>query len=277
MTAEPSQNSSRQGASLLGTPFRLAYGIYAIAIFLVLGLGALLLVLLVPGVHRRRAVARAMSRVFLTLAGMPLTIKGLERLPQGQCVVVSNHASYLDGVVFTAALPAQFAFVIKREMSGVPLAGLLLRRLGSHFVERFNRNRGAADARRVLRDAINGNSLAFFPEGTFTRTPGLLKFHTGAFTTALRAGCPIVPAIVRGTRVALSPNGGLPRPGRIEVQIFPAITSAPDAAEGAAVELRDRARAVILRELGEPDLTCSGDTDPPPHTEHARSVPASRP
>jgi 1-acyl-sn-glycerol-3-phosphate acyltransferase len=277
MTAEPSQNSPRQRASLLGTPFRLAYGIYAIAIFLVLGLCALLLVLAVPGVRRRRAIARAMSRMFFAIAGMPLTIKGLERLPKGQCVVVSNHASYLDGVVFTAALPAQFAFVIKREMSGVPLAGLLLRRLGSHFVERFNRNRGAADARRVLRDAINGNSLAFFPEGTFTRTPGLLKFHTGAFTTALRAGCPIVPAIIRGTRVALSPNGGLPRPGRIEVQIFPAITSAPDAGEDAAVELRDRARAVILRELGEPDLTCSGDTDLQPHTEHARSVPASRP
>lgn len=277
MTVEPSQNSPQQTPPLLGAPFRLIYGTYAIALFLVLGLCALVLVLVVPGVRRRRAVARAMSRIFFTLAGMPLRVKGLERLPKGQCVVVSNHASYLDGVVFTAALPARFAFVIKREMNGVPLAGLLLRRLGSHFVERFNRHRGASDARKVLRDAINGNSLAFFPEGTFTRTPGLLKFHTGAFTTALRAGCPIVPAIVKGTRVALSPNGGLPRPGRIEVDIFSAITSAQDAREDAAVELRDRARAVILRELGEPDLTCSGDTDLPPRTEHARSVPASRP
>src|SRR6185437_13533152 len=117
-------------------------------------------------------------------------------------------------------------------------------------------------------DAINGNSLAFFPEGSFTRTPGLLKFHTGAFTTALRSGCPIVPATIKGTRVALSPNGGLPRPGRIEVQIFAAITPGPDAGEDAAIELRDRARAVILRELGEPDLTCSDDTAPPPHTAH---------
>ena len=162
-------------------------------------------------------------------------------------------------------------------MNSVPLAGLLLRRLGSHFVERFNRNRGAADARKVLRDAISGNSLAFFPEGTFTRAPGLLKFHTGAFTTAVRAGCPIVPATIKGTRVALSPNGGLPRPGRIEVRIFPAILPGATAGENVALELRDQARAVILRELGEPDLTCSGDTDLPPHTTHARSVPASRP
>jgi 1-acyl-sn-glycerol-3-phosphate acyltransferase len=278
MTAATSENSPGPptGSALLA-PFRLLYGVYAVVLFLLLGLVALFLLLLVPGIQRRRAVARAMSRTFFFLAGMRLTVAGAEHLPEGQCVVVSNHASYLDGVVFTAALPARFAFVIKREMSGVPLAGLLLRRLGSHFVERFNRNRGAADARRVLRDAINGNSLAFFPEGTFTRTPGLLKFHTGAFTTAIRAGCPIVPATVRGTRVALSPNGGLPRPGRIEVRILAPITPEAAAAEDGALELRDRARATILRDLGEPDLTCSGDTALPPHTAHARSVPASRP
>ena len=277
MTVDSIQKSPQQSGSTLLAPLRLLYGIYAIVLFLILGLGTLLLVLLVPGVLRRRAVARGMARTFFTLAGMPLTVNGLERLPPGQCVVVSNHASYLDGVVFTAALPARFAFVIKREMNGVPLAGLLLRRLGSHFVERFNRNRGAADARRVLRDAINGNSLAFFPEGTFTTTPGLLKFHTGAFTTAIRAGCPIVPATVRGTRVALSPTGGFPRPHRIEVRILDSIPPPSSAADDAAVEFRDLARAMILAELGEPDLTCSGDTDPQPHTEHAKSVPASRP
>ena len=277
MTAERSQNSPQPSGFSLLAPFRFLYGIYAIVVFLLLGLCTLLLVLLIPGTRRRRGIARAMSRTFFSLAGMPLTVKGAEQLPDGQCVVVSNHASYLDGVVFTAALPAEFSFVIKREMNGVPLAGLLLRRLGSHFVERFNRNRGAADARRVLRDAISGNSLAFFPEGTFTPTPGLLKFHTGAFTTAIRAGCPIVPATVRGTRVALPPTGGLPRPGRIEVRILPPIEPEAVTVEDAALDLRDRARAAILSELGEPDLTCSGDTAPLPHTAHARSVPASRP
>ncbi len=233
---------------------RIAYGIYAVALFLVLGACALLATLLLPGFRRRRAAVRAVSRAFLCLAGMPLTVRSAERLPPGQCVVVSNHASYLDGLVFTAALPPQFGFVIKREMAAVPLAGLLLRRLGSEFVERFNRHRGATDARRVLRNAVGGDSLVFFPEGTFTRTPGLLKFHTGAFLTAARAGCPVVPAVVRGTRVALPPKGGLPRPGRIVVEILPAVTPSPDSPDAVAMDLRDRAREAILRELGEPDL-----------------------
>jgi 1-acyl-sn-glycerol-3-phosphate acyltransferase len=169
-------------------------------------------------------------------------------------VVVSNHASYIDGVVFTAALPPRFGFVIKREMNNVPVAGLLLRRLGSEFVERFNRNRGASDARRVLRNAVSGNSLVFFPEGTFTREPGLLRFHSGAFMTAARAGCPVVPATVKGSRVALSPKGGLPRPGRIFVEVLAAVTATAGNSEAAAAELRDQARDAILRELGEPDL-----------------------
>ena len=239
---------------LLLAPLRFAYGIYAIGAFLLLALCTLLATLSLPGVQRRRAAARAGARAFLWVAGMRLTVKFLDRLPAGQCVVVSNHASYIDGVVFTAALPPRFGFVIKREMNAVPLAGLLLRRLGSEFVERFNRNRGAADARRVLRNAVNGNSLVFFPEGTFPQSPGLLKFHTGAFLTAARAGCPVVPATIKGTRAALSPKGALPRPGRIVVEILPAVAASAETSEVAASELRDLARESILRELGEPDM-----------------------
>jgi hypothetical protein len=45
----------------------------------------------------------------------------------------------------------------------------------------------------------------------------------------------------------------------------------------AVPHLRDRARSAILAALGEPDLTCCGDTDHPPDTAPARSAPASRP
>src|SRR5882762_265455 len=254
MTQQNTDTTVTGARGLLLAPLRFAYGIYAIAVFLVMALCTLLATLFLPGVQRRRAAARAGARAFLWVAGMPLTVRCLDRLPDGQCVVVSNHASYIDGVVFTAALPPRFGFVIKREMNNVPLAGFLLRRLGSEFVERFNRNRGAADARRVLRNAVSGNSLVFFPEGTFSRDPGLLKFHTGAFLTAARAGCPVVPATVKGTRVALSPKGGLPRPGRIVVEILAPVMVAAESSEIAASQLRDQAREAILEELGEPDM-----------------------
>jgi len=250
----------------LMAPFRIAYGIYALVLFLAMALCVLLATLGLPGVARRRAAARAGARAFFWAAGMPLTVKSLDRVPQGQCVVVSNHVSYIDGVVYTAVLPARFGFVIKREMNSVPLIGLFLRRLAHEFVERFNRHRGASDARRVLRTAINGSSLVFFPEGTFTRTPGLLKFHSGAFMTAARAGCPVVPAIVRGTRTTLSPLSHWPRPGRIVVEFLTPLTTTASKSDAGAVELRDRAREAILRSLGEPDLV---ETKPAPASEAA--------
>jgi 1-acyl-sn-glycerol-3-phosphate acyltransferase len=128
-----------------------------------------------------------------------------------------------------------------------------------------------------LRNATQGHSLVFFPEGTFTRTPGLLKFHTGAFASAKRADCPLVPAVLRGTRRALPPSGGLPRPGPLEMELLPPLRAAPAGGEHAVPELRDRARAAILAALGEPDLTCCDDTDRPPGTAPARSARASRP
>ncbi len=232
------------------------YGAYAYAIFLILGFTALAGMAL-PGLARRRGVARTMSRVLLRFAGMPLVVNGAERIPIGQCVIVSNHASYLDGLVFTAALPPRFGFVIKREMERVPVAGTLLRRLGHEFVERFNRNRGGVDARRVLRTATNGNSLVFFPEGTFAALPGLGKFHAGAFTVAVRAGCPVVPAVIRGTRHAFPPKKGWPQPGPIEIEFLEPIIANATAPDAAAVELRERARSAILYELNEPDLAAA--------------------
>jgi 1-acyl-sn-glycerol-3-phosphate acyltransferase len=177
--------------------------------------------------------------------------------------VVANHTSYIDGLIMTAALPPRFSFVIKKEMNAVPIANWLLRRIGSEFVERFDQRKGALDARRVLRAAQRGQALAFFPEGTFSRQRGMLRFHSGAFTTAARMGWPVVPAVIRGARDILPAHRRLPRPGVITVDFIEVLQPEGSDRE-AANRLRDRCRADMLAELGEPDLTCCGDTGRPP-------------
>ena len=47
---------------------------------------------------------------------------GIERLPDGACIIVANHASYVDGPLLFACLPPRFGFVIKKEASRIPLA-----------------------------------------------------------------------------------------------------------------------------------------------------------
>src|SRR5262245_29563362 len=241
--------------AVISVPLRLIYGIYALMLVPAVVVITLIGVILLPTLPLRRGTARIAARLFFAGAGMPIRISGRGNIPEGQCVVVANHASYLDGVVMTAALPPRFGFVIKREMNDVPGAGLLLRRIGSEFVERFNRHKGATDARRVLRTAASGHSLVFFPEGTFTPEVGLGKFHTGAFAIAARAACPVVPTVILGTRRNMPATRILPRPGRIEVRFGQAIAPvAGIAGEDPALRLRDASRAAILAELGEPDL-----------------------
>lgn len=236
------------------------YGTYVVIAFLVLGFSALGLVTLVPGlnVRVRRSIAHLAARLFFLVSGVRVRVVGKERLPDGPCVVVANHASYIDGVLLKAFLPARFSFVIKKEITKVPLAGLLLRRIGSEFVDRFNRNAGAVDTRRLIKAADAGQGFAFFPEGTFNVAPGIGKFHSGAFLIAARAGIPVIPVAIRGTRHMLPGGRILPRYQRLRIDILPAVLPPLESQGSASAQaLRDEARARILATVDEPDLSDS--------------------
>jgi len=232
----------------------LPYAVWACAAFLLLGLIVLVLILPVPWQSLRRRMVHGAARAALLAGVMPLTVRHLENLPATPCVVVANHASYLDGIALYAALPPRFAFVIKREMSRVPLANLLLERIGSHYVDRGRGHGGARDTRTLLKQAHAGGALAFFPEGTFHPQPGLAAFRSGAFAIAALAQLPIVPVAIRGTRAALPGGSILPRPVPIEVEVAPML---PPPVSTAAAELgaaRRTARQAILERIDEPDL-----------------------
>lgn len=240
---------------LLTMAFRALFGLYAWLAFAVLGLITLLFLLIIPVLKLRRSLAQQAARLMLRVIGIRCTLNNAELLPEVPCVVVANHSSYVDGLVLKAALPARFSFVIKKEMVRVPLAGLLLQRIGSFFVDRANRHAGAMDARRIMRQATAGKSLVFFPEGTFTPRVGLERFHLGAFVTAQHAALPVVPVAIHGARRVLRPGNPWPRPGEIAVEVLGMIDGSTQTSNRSAAEaLRDQARARILLALGEPDL-----------------------
>jgi 1-acyl-sn-glycerol-3-phosphate acyltransferase len=214
-----------------------------LVLFTAMALAVLGVNLFLPSLRRRRLVAGSMSRAFLSAAGIPFAVEGLHRLPQVPCVVVANHASYIDGLVAAAALPPDFAFVIKKEMVRVPLAGLLLRRLGSQFVERFDRHKGGVDTRRVLKLAATGQSLVFFPEGTFNEVRQIGKFLGGAFATATRSGMPVVAMAIHGTRAVLPPGGLTVHRQPIRVEILEVLSGG---------DARQRSRELIANAVGDP-------------------------
>ena len=243
------------------------WAIYAKSVFWLLAPVTWLGVVCVPSRGLRWRLMRAATRLLACLTGTPFRVEGLEKLPDGKqpCIFVANHASYLDGPLLIAVLDRPFSFVAKIELAGQVIAGTFLRRIDTEFVERFDVKKGAEDASYLFALAKAGRSLLFFPEGTFTRNPGLLPFRLGAFLTAAEAGLPIVPVAIRGTRSILRADAPLPHRGSITVTvgepIWPqAARPVKDDAEkqpdnwATALALREQARAFIARYSGEPSL-----------------------
>ena len=229
------------------------WGLFAWLIFLLCALISLITVTLVPGLSRRQRLTTVVARACFALSGIKVSTSGLETLPDGHCVVVANHASYVDGPLLKGFLPPRFSFVIKGEMRNIPVVHFMLRRAGSKFVERFTAAGSARDARHIVKAAKDGQSLAFFPEGTFIKEPGIDRFRPGAFSAAINGEMPVVPVAIGGTRQMMPSGRLLPAPCRLGVQVLPPIFP-DDPAFADNRQLAEAARQAIIAALDEPDL-----------------------
>jgi 1-acyl-sn-glycerol-3-phosphate acyltransferase len=245
-----------QARRVAGAAVHLLYGLYAWLVFLLFAVPAWLLTALAPNPAFAWRANRQAARIALRLVGIAFTVRGLDQLPRTPCVLVANHASYLDPIVLCAAIPAYFSFVVKRELLDRAVPRVYLRGLGAQFVERFETRQSVQDAHQLGDVVKAGTSAGFFPEGTFTRVTGLRPFHLGAFAAAVAAGVAVLPVAIRGTRTMLRDGQWLPRRGPIVITIGSPVVRpafAPDDF-AAAVALRDAARTHILAHCGEPDI-----------------------
>lgn len=221
--------------------------------FSLAALFALLVTILVPGQHRRQRLAALAAKSIFVLARVDVEVVGIDELPGNDCVIVANHASYIDGFLLKGYLPARFNFVIKGEMRDIPVVHFLLRRCGAKFVERNSHAGSARDARQIVKAAKDGESLAFFPEGTFRKEPGVGRFRPGAFVAAVRGQLPVVPIAISGTRKMLPAGRMMPWPNALKIRVLPPIVpDHPQYSESRA--LAETARQAILGALDEPDL-----------------------
>ena len=236
------------------------YGLYAALAFAVVILPVCLLIIVTPTLTLRRAIGRAGVRLAMLSIGQPLKVTGLEHLPAGPAIRVANHASYLDGVVLTAALPARFTFLVQHGAADWPLVGWTIARMGVSFVNRGSAREAAQATRELIRRLGAGESFAICAEGTFLRPPGLMAFHNGAFVIAAKAGVPVVPAVIRGSRGLFGEGMWLPGYSPVAIEVLPAIAPQGEGRDTAKA-LREAARGAILARCGEPDA-CSASESP---------------
>ena len=229
------------------------WGLFAWVSFALTVLVSLIIVLLVPGAEARQKLVTRATRMLFVLPRCEVTVTGLDNLPTDNCVVVANHASYVDGPLLKAYLPWRFNFVIKGELRDFAPAHFLLARSGSRFVERSDIQGSTRDARQLVKAALRGESLGFFPEGTFRDEPGVGRFRPGAFVAAMKGDMPVIPIAIHGSRQFLPHGAILPRRRPMTIEILPAI-GPDDSAYKSSRTLAEAARQRILAVLDEPDL-----------------------
>ncbi len=231
----------------------LAYAGWWWSVVVLLAMIAWPAVVLLPGRALRWRVFRRLARLAFRLLGTEITVEGGDRLTVPGGVVVSNHASYVDGLALSAVLPDTPVFVAKRELSRQLVAGPFLKRLGTFFAERVEPRAGREEVEQLAALTRAGERPVFFPEGTLTRMPGLMEFRLGAFMVAVEAAVAVTPIAIRGSRSILRGGQWFPRRGRVAIHVGEPLT--PQGKDfSAAVALRDAARAAVLAHCGEPDL-----------------------
>jgi 1-acyl-sn-glycerol-3-phosphate acyltransferase len=146
-----------------------------------------------PDTLERRAQWNHSSALTVIAAlGIRLKITGK---PPDRGLIVSNHLSHLEVLIFGAALPCYL--VSKAEIAHWPFFGPLARAGGTLFVDRGSRASAEAVTREIAERLKGPVPVLFFPEGTSTDGSQLLRFHSRLFTPAVDAGIPVTAAAVR--------------------------------------------------------------------------------
>ena len=180
---------------------------------------------------QRHALAYAQCWARLTLAGLrhicgiSVSLTGHENLPTtGPILIASQHQSAFDTLVWMNLLRRP-AYVMKHELTRIPLVGPMLLLAGMIPLER----QGGARALRELMRATDaarddGRQIVIFPEGTRVLTGDAVPLQPGVAALAAHAGLPVLPVATDSGR-CWSRRAFVKHPGTIHIDIAPPIAA----------------------------------------------------
>lgn len=106
-------------------------------------------------------------------------------------LVVSNHRSAIDVAVMLRTFGG--VMVSRADLSKWPLVGAAARLSGTLFVDRQDKQSGAATIRQIRDKLARGHTVCIFPEGTTFDGDEVRPFQVGAFLAALHQPVDIIP------------------------------------------------------------------------------------
>lgn len=134
-------------------------------------------------------------------------------------IFAANHQAIYDILILGGWIPAQYRWIVRKEWYRTPFMGWHLARGGNVTIDRSNPRRSVESLREAVDLIRGGKNVLFFPEGTRHPDAMLQEFKPGGFVLAMRAGVPIVPVSIVGTKDIIRKNSWRVHRGAIRLVI----------------------------------------------------------
>jgi 1-acyl-sn-glycerol-3-phosphate acyltransferase len=150
---------------------------------------------------------RPFYRFCYNLVGLELLLhrikyEGRENVPNGGCLIVSNHASYLDPTTVAWCVGCEMYYLGRKTLFKPPIMNWLLPMCNVIPVDRDGGE--SSGLRKIIRMLRSGDKVLLFPEGTRTPDGTLQPAEPGAGLVAVKSGVPILPTRIFGSFECLS-------------------------------------------------------------------------
>jgi len=186
---------------------------------------------------------RAVTRTYLI--GL-VHVNGVENVPRkGPVIICPSHSGTLDPPMVPAFTPRSDTWnMAKSEYFKGGIVEFLFRQYHAFPVVRHTADRAALKHSFDLLKA--GHALIIYPEGTRVESGVLAKPEPGAGFIAQKAGCPVVPVGLSGTRECLPKGAHWPRRVPVSITFGKPFTVASKRADGTKISHQDAADAIMV-------------------------------
>jgi 1-acyl-sn-glycerol-3-phosphate acyltransferase len=135
---------------------------------------------------------------FVAIVFFDLKTYGAKHVPRtGGALLLTNHQSYLDPVMFGVNLPRSLSYLAKSELFRNPVFRWLISNLHAFPVRQGRGDKAAIE--ETIRRLREGHLLNVYPEGSRTENGEIGPIQRGVALVLKRASVPIVPAVIDGS------------------------------------------------------------------------------
>jgi len=195
--------------------------------------------------NNKKKVRHIWAALQMKLLGITLDIEG--QIDQESQMLIINHQSVLDIVLFEYLDKRDLAWISKKEIGDIPWFGQILKLPNMIAVQRESK-KSLIKLLKDVKDRLDNNRpIAIFPEGTRTDGKSLRKFKSGAKVIANKYKMKVQPVVVIGTRHILDSQNLKQNSGTIKVRYLPLVDVTQD--EDWFSKVEDDMKQVLEREL----------------------------